>query len=324
MKFALTDHWLTRLLFVLLCMIGSNLSAAERLNVLLIADSNIEFHASLVESLRQRLQATENRNVVVRSVDLNSAPQAMRQPGYDLLVSVGTESTRVALAEHPSQPLYSVAIPRLSFDELKQRANDTDDETKIRPFSALYLDQPLRRRLLLIRELMPESDDVAVILGPGTRQYAGELKDTARSMGFRLHMGEVDRESELIGQLDRVLEKSDVMLGLADPVVFNRSSARNILLAAYRWRVPLIGISPSYVRAGALASVYSSPQQLGLQLAETLEHMANTTDRRLPAAGYPRYFDISINSQVAETLGIHLEDDAVIKHRFMNREGEQP
>jgi hypothetical protein len=60
----------------------------------------------------------------------------------------------------------------------------------------------------------------------------------------------------------------DALLAVPDPLVFNSQTAANILAAAYRRRIPLIGFSPAYTRAGALVSLYSTPDQIGFAAAK--------------------------------------------------------
>ena len=76
---------------------------------------------------------------------------------------------------------------------------------------------------------------------------------------------------EIYPALTKVLASADVILAMPDPMIFNNGTIHNILLAAYREERPLIGFSPAYVRAGALAAVYSTPQQIAHQIAETIQ-----------------------------------------------------
>jgi ABC-type uncharacterized transport system substrate-binding protein len=80
-------------------------------------------------------------------------------------------------------------------------------------------------------------------------------------------------------------------------------------LTTYRNRIPLIGFSAAYVKAGALAAIYSTPENIADQLAEL-------TAQSLSAAGAvkqiisPKYFSVSINSRVARSLGVQLKLDS--------------
>jgi ABC-type uncharacterized transport system substrate-binding protein len=110
----------------------------------------------------------------------------------------------------------------------------------------------------------------------------------------------------LTDALDEVLGGSDALLVLPDQNVYNSGTIRNILLASYRKQVPLIGISQSYVKAGALCAIYSTPIQIATQAAEVIRQFGDTG--KLPPSQYPNEFEVSVNKQVARSLDLLIKD----------------
>jgi ABC-type uncharacterized transport system substrate-binding protein len=94
---------------------------------------------------------------------------------------------------------------------------------------------------------------------------------------------------------------------------------QNILRTAFLSNVPLFAFSPAYVRAGALAAVYTTPNQVGRQAAEWLVRYLD--GRTLPAIQSPREFEISVNRRVARALGLAMEEDSRIVDRVRELEG---
>ena len=96
-----------------------------------------------------------------------------------------------------------------------------------------------------------------------------------------------------------MLNDSDVLIALPDPIVFNLRTTRNILLSTYRKRVPVIGFSKSYVKAGALAAIYSTPEFIGKQTGEIITDLAvksSLNNKLLPLPhSHSKYFTISVN-----------------------------
>jgi ABC-type uncharacterized transport system substrate-binding protein len=103
---------------------------------------------------------------------------------------------------------------------------------------------------------------------------------------------------------------------VVDPLVFNRRNAQSVLLTAYRYRVPLIGVSPAYVRAGAVAAVHTSAAQIGQQLGETIATLANGALRALPPPQYPKYVSVTVNEQVARSLQVPIGDVRRIENQL--------
>jgi ABC-type uncharacterized transport system substrate-binding protein len=135
-----------------------------------------------------------------------------------------------------------------------------------------------------------------------------------------LKESQISASDTLHRQLNALLEESDVLLTIPDVQIYNPSTMRNILLDAYQKNIPLIGISPSYVRAGALCAVYTTPEQFAVQaVAITQKFLA---DRELASAQYPLNFDVQLNQQVARSLNIFLKDNLAILKLMKAAEAE--
>ena len=234
--------------------------------------------------------------------------RAGRKP--DLIVTVGAQAARQIATLYPRAPLLHTLIPRLAFTELAH------GQAAVRHRSAIFLDQPVDRQLDLVRVALPRHKRVAVVLGPSSRQQLGELRAAARERSLSLSVETISEEGELIGALNRLLDDSDVLLSVADPVAFSGTTIHHLLLTTYRYKVPVVGLSKSYVGAGALMAVYSTPEQIGRQIAGVLDQMA-ANGWALPAPQYPKYFAVAVNERVAASLGIILDEEEAILHRLM-------
>lgn len=294
--------------------------AAGRAEVALVIDKTHPIYSELLESLERHLAQNPGARPAISVIALSATPAPklfnVSKKLPDLIVTVGTvAATQVAELDLPT-PLLSVLIPKISFEEIKQQKNRGSAQTAPARISAIYLDQPLERQFDLIRLVLPKARHVSVLLGPGTRGYEQELLAIAASRKLQVHIRNVTENENPVTALDRLLDDSDVMLGIVDPLVFNRANAQNILLTTYHHRVPLIGISPGYVKAGALAAVHSTPAEIGQQLAEILESITDKSAARLPAPQYPKYFSVSVNSHVAQSLGIILDDEEALARKL--------
>ena len=115
----------------------------------------------------------------------------------------------------------------------------------------------------------------------------------------------------------RALEGSDALLAVADPAVFNSATVSNVLLASYRAKLGVYGFSPSYVKAGALVGVYSTPAQIGAHTADTVRSLLRGA--AVPSGQYPAEFTVSVNEHVARSLGLSL-DEASLTERLKRME----
>lgn len=237
-------------------------------------------------------------------------------PETGLVVSVGTKAaTAVAAGRAPF--ILNVLIPKAGYDRLLR---DFPARAGTNAFSAIYLDQPTERQVRLIAAALPDRRRVGLLYSSPSEEL-GQLRRRMADYGMTLEVRQVG-ELPLPEALQALLDDSEVLLALPDSAVYNGSTIRNILLSTYRSGVPLIGLSPAYVRAGALCAVSSSPAQIAAQAAAAIRQFAET--RALPAAQYPQEFEVTVNEQVARSLGLRIKPAAELRQEIRAAERSAP
>jgi ABC-type uncharacterized transport system substrate-binding protein len=223
-----------------------------------------------------------------------------------VFVALGTDAA-AALAQGTTQaPVLCFLIPRSSFERILRNSGKKASSL----FAALYLDQPLGRQLTLIRLALPAVQRVGVLWGPESIARAPFLRSAASANGLSVVETTIDSQKAVFPGLKQVLTGSDVLLALADPMVYNSNSLQNILLSAFRERVPMLAFSPAYVRAGALLGLYVTPVQAGAQAAALVQEVLR--DRPLPAVpAESNDFEVAVNEHVARALNLSLDAKAL-------------
>lgn len=223
-----------------------------------------------------------------------------------LYVALGVAAASQLARMAPSVPVLCALIPRLGFDAVLAAAGRRASSQ----FTALYLSQPFERQLGLARLALPGVRRVGVLWGPDQQVQASALRAVARTMDMELIEATVTDRDALYTPLREVLARAQLLLAVPDPLVFNSLSIQNILLSAYRARVPLAGFSEGYTRAGALFSLSMTPTQVGVQAAEMTSQFLQ--GRALPAVPvYGQDFWVSVNQPVARSLGLELDAQAL-------------
>jgi len=285
-------------------------AAAARVAVVLSSDSSP--YQEVYQVVRSLLNASQHEPSRLYA-DKLTAPAL---EGASLVIAVGVRAAE-ALASHPNQsPVLTVLVPRAWY--LKTGRSRLSDSGR-RNVSAIYLDQPFERQVQLIRLALPEVQLVGVLLSADQGEQLGELDAALRTQQLGLLPVTLSEEERLIASLENVLSGADVLLAVADPQVFNRSTAQSLFLTSYRYRTPIMGYSVSLTRAGALLSLHTSPAQIGQQAAEAVIASLQGGSVRLPPPAYPAYFSISINEQVARSLGYTLPTEAELEKRLGDR-----
>ncbi|HSH73077.1 MAG TPA: ABC transporter substrate binding protein [Methylophilaceae bacterium] len=307
-------------LALLWILLGQSLNALAVTGVTLLVGEPSVAANEFIEQLRVELAQTSNAKLPlnVLSLDKLSADKlSINTPTGDdsLVLAVGVQALSRASQLDSRVPVLGVLVPRPSYEKILQ-----DSKRNPRNFSAIVLDQPFFRQLALIKIILPGTTSISALLGPTSRDSLAELKRAANQQGLALQQANVEVASQLLPRLKQILETSSVLLAVPDPLVYSRESVQPILLTTYRYQVPVIGFSQAYVRAGALAAVYSTPRQIARQIVEELMLFDSRPRNGFNAVQYPKYFSVDVNRQVAHSLGIELGDENTLSETLLRME----
>lgn len=171
--------------------------------------------------------------------------------------------------------------------------------------SAIYADQPLSRQMALADAVL-KGKPARIAMAWTAADYAEQFK------ALKLHYPQHTFIAEQIlspdsadRQINRLIQRSDVLLATPEPILYNAGSIRSILLAAYRHRTSLIGPDAGFVKAGALGSVVSGPGDYADEARQMINHFRDYG--RLPPPRYPREYQVDINEHVAKSLGLDID-----------------
>lgn len=295
-------HFFLRLAILLLT--WNSAVAAVPANIAIVLSDDSAPYQQTASNIRSLVESGTVRAAVSVYSAAGKKPDFVRER-QDMIVAVGVRAAQEMLALNLTTPILVTLIPRQAFEKIAQRRD-------YRQFSAVYLDQPLARQMELIRLALPDRNRIGVVLGPESQDAVKALQLAAKEAKFGLVVEKIGAAEELLPALQRVLADSDVLLALPDPLVFNKGTVQSLLLTTYRYQDPVIGFSQAYVKAGALAAVYTTPEQAGKQAGEMLQQVLAGKTWALPPPEYPKYFSVSLNSQVARSLAISVSDEIVL------------
>ncbi len=285
--------------FVLgLCLLGATPSWAR---IALVLNGQQEIFQQFADTLSPRLTA---QGFTVSQHDVNqwsTTPAAGSLQKNDLLIAIGHDAAARLANVGPQTAVLCVLLSRQQYQSVKPRLLDAS-----RVLSAIYQDPPASRQLHLAALLLPAAQRVGFLYQDDDPAALTELQQLIQQRNGQLQARLVPGNSDLPAALVEVIERSDFLLASADAALYNRYTIKTILTAAYRQEKVLIGSSPAFVKAGSLATTFSTVQHIARQVDEWLAVHPPGEPIRLPAADYARYFDVSVNTDVARSLNIPL------------------
>ena len=297
--------WLA-LLFAWLLSVSGQAAAAQ---VAVVMSDDSAPYQEVYQVIRTYLEEAnhEASRIAVENVNTAALNEAR------LTVAVGVRAAEAIAALPNRSPVLAVLVPRAWYVKTGRiRLSDGGRRT----VSAIFLDQPFERQAKLIRQVYPDARRVGVLLSTEQSGLLEEINEAMRSQRLSLVSALLAEDEQLIRPLEAVLSEADLLLAVPDPGVLNRNTAQSLLLTSYRYRDPVIGYSRSLTRAGALVSLFSTPAQIGRQAAEWVSGALSGASVRLPLPAHPSYFEISINEQVARSLGFSLPSEDELEKRL--------
>ena len=121
----------------------------------------------------------------------------------------------------------------------------------------------------------------------------------------------VHSQRDISKSLNEVLSESHALWAGVDPVIYNASTARQIILETIRNKIPFMAFSGNFVKAGALVALecdyFDNGKQAGEIAAEVLGR-GNTSSFGVSTA---RRITIIINGRTARTIGLKIEKNVL-------------
>jgi len=237
-----------------------------------------------------------------RAVDLNARggegelARALEPGGLRLIIAVGSGALAAVDSRHPSVPVVAALVPHGS----QSPAGGHVD-----------LEIPLAAQLSAMRAILPACLRVGIIRNPARARLAPEtLEARARKEGYTLVVADCDGPARLLKAMAALKGKVDFVLCQPDAELYNPVTIKPLVLASLEERLPLVGFSPAFVRAGAAAGIYPDYRDAGRQAAEMALRLLRG-EESVGAEESPRTLRIALNQRVARLIGIEFRAGAV-------------
>jgi len=289
-------------------------------DIVLLLSSDALPYREVEQGIRVALVERKDR-LTISSLTLDSLLKGEKTLPADhrVLVTIGTRATRHALQENISKSIYASFVTASGL--LREISSEKGFPDALK--GAVVLDQPAKRIVTLAKLINPHAQKLGTVVNGSAANRLEEFEQVVKKEGLELMAAKLFEGSNPIADLKRIFAHSDVFLVIPDKARFNSKIAKWILFLSYRHRVPVIGYSQKYTEAGALISIFSTPRQVGQDTGERLLGYVSAPKQRSSAVRlqYPRYFSLSVNDKVAESLGLKVDNEAHLKERMRGEHG---
>ena len=266
-----------------------------------------QFYRQLETTLRSETQEDIRFHILNSDISKSISRLYNDNVNPDFVIAVGTLAAREAVKTDASTPIIFSLIPASSYRHSIQKNHYCKTEGRC---SAVYLEQPVDRQFSIIKKGLPDIQRLGIILGSTSAGLRNSINQAGKKYKIDVRIKQAKKNDNIIMLTDSLSKTTDALLAIPDPDIYNRRTAKGILINTYQHKIPFIAYSHGFVRAGALFSIYSTPTQIARQTGMMLIRATLSPDRKLPLPEYPETFRVELNPAVMRSLRdvINLDD----------------
>lgn len=226
----------------------------------------------------------------------------IRRKKPQIFVTLGSAATeRVAKVVKDTPVLFCMALNPMASGFVRSMNASGNNLT------GASLDIPPRVQFEALRSLIPGAKKIGVIYNPKqTETVIQQARRTARDMGLELVAVPIASGEEVPDALRTLDKQVDALWSVADGTTFTSASMEFLFLHTLRNKLPFMGLSPAFVRAGALLALAIDYQEVGAQCAGLATRLlAGESPSSLPVTT-PQKVTLHVNLKTAETIGLKI------------------
>lgn len=170
--------------------------------------------------------------------------------------------------------------------------------------TGVYMSTPSSEYVSLMRKHFPSLRKISII---GSREMLKILDGNGLT---HVAAHQVSSSTELVSTVSR-LDDMQALVLLPDISLLTTTVMEQMFLYSFRKKIPLLGISESNVRQGALCALVFEPSGLGRQLGEMAAAVVNGAGAGMIPQAAPRTYNLYLNVATARKMGISVPDELI-------------
>jgi len=259
---------------------------------LVVYDSSVEAFGEALDGVKAVLGPAGIEVVDLRAPGIEAElTRMLGRREFRVTIVIGTESLAAVRAQNAGVPVIATMILHPANPEGLGGHVD--------------LALPVGTWLAQVKLLMPERRRVGIIRSRAhASQTAAAVEAVAHQQGFTAIVIDCDGPADLLRALAALKGRVDLVLCPPDADLYNSVTIKPLILASLENRLPIMGFSSAFVRAGAVAGIYPDYREIGRQTGELAGRLLRGEEGNREEG--PRKVNAAINQRVAHLLGVDL------------------
>lgn len=266
---------------------------SDKPTVLIILSKDIAPYKSVSEGIRSTLESGREKLVINELVlTEGNVGRVIHEHKPDLLLPVGSSALRKIISDRYNIPVIYAAVL-----DPPPATNDIAGGALLRI--------PVAIQFQRLKTVLPQAARVGVIYNPSQNaELIEEAENIASQFDLILRSFPI-RSPEEIPRLEHL--DIDVLWMVPDSMLKSSAVVKHLLIATFKAGIPVMGVSPGYVKAGALFALSCDYEDIGRQAGEiSLQVLSERHAKILPPAR-PRISNLYVNLAVARKLRVPIQ-----------------
>ncbi len=266
-------------------------ATAEAAKVLIVGDTKYPFVAGVVADIQLSIRS-QAKEYAVSEVKGRLGAVVDRE-GAEVVVALGTDAVYEALRLPPS---IAVVYGLIVVPPRSGRSNVT----------GVYMSPPVGEYVSTVRRYLPSLTRMSVV---GSQTM---LRSLLGGDYAQVSAHSVSSSSELVTTVNRLTDAKSLLL-LPDTNLLTAPVMSSVYLFSFRNNVPIFGISEANVKQGSLFALVFDPKAVSRQIGEKVQTILNGGDAGELPASSPRRYNLYVNSNTAQKMGIEIPEEMLRK-----------
>ena len=298
MDFNFSSHKRLIATLLIFCMWSTAILAEKTSQILVISNSNDEPYQEAIRGFKAQISA--QGKVTLTELPLSQAQSSsakeIERIKPDLIYALGGDATRWASLQTSRIPIVATMV--LKDDVFRQSPNVT----------GVSLNYSLRIQFQWLKKFFPSQKSVAILFNPTENSSnIQEARQLSQQIGFKLVAIPVASPKELPYALEQLANNVEILFAIPDETVMSVNTAKEVLLASFTNRVPLVGLSDNWVKSGAFYSLSWDYEDLGRQSAILAQKILGGASIKTTLPEHPRKITYTVNAKIAEHMDMDME-----------------
>lgn len=253
----------------------------------------------------------------------NKCYEGFKSEIKDELTVYYLDSNKDVISEIKSEnPRVILTIGSLAYHEVINEIHDIpvvfvmvlnpQNKTTHENVTGITMNIDINVRLEYVKRILPDAKNIGILLTPESKEtYSKEIKDARKENGYRFLEVTCSRENELNKHLAEFEGQVDCLLLFPDPLLLKKNNFRILMMFSFKNSIPLIGVSPKFVKMGALYGLYLDYTHTGRQASTLVKKVIAGTDPKAIPIEDIKKPTLILNRKIAKKMKVNFNQDII-------------